>query len=174
MGVNTRAFNQSAVAEAVAWGFSVSDKNRDGFQLVRSLELPLGDYAIFGSGPLIVRGVIAATNDIDIVSRGDAWERARTVGDLVLLPEYDVEIVTCFDGIVTGGPCWAIGGFDIDDLIDTAEMIEGLPFVGLEHVVCYKQIAGRPKDLEHLRLYAEAVRDATARPGTTATDPAPR
>ncbi len=41
--------------------------------------------------------------------------------------------------------------FDIDHLIDTAEMIDGLPFVQLEHVIAYKQIAGRPKDLEHLR-----------------------
>jgi hypothetical protein len=35
-------------------------------------------------------------------------------------------------------------------------------FVGLEHAVRYEQIAGRPKDLEYLRLYAGAVRDATA------------
>ena len=40
------------------------------FDLLRSLELPVGDYAIFGSGPLIVRGIIEATNDLDIICPG--------------------------------------------------------------------------------------------------------
>ena len=43
----------------------------------------------------------------------------------------------------------------MDHLIDTAEVIDGLPFVRLEHVVAYKRIADRPKDREHLRLLEE-------------------
>ena len=41
-------------------------------------------------------------------------------------------------------------------MIDTAEIIDGLPFVRLEHVIAYKQIAGRPKDLQHLALIEKA------------------
>ena len=122
----------------------------DLFDLLRSLELPIGDYAIFGSGPLIIRGVIEATNDLDVVSRNAAWRRAGSLGEIVVLPEDGAEVVSCFGGAITVGTSWLYGDFDIDELIDTAEIIAGLPFVRLEHVVAYKRIAARPKDLRHL------------------------
>lgn len=128
------------------------------FNLLRSLHLPTSDYAVFGSGPLIVRGIIEATNDLDVISRGRAWERALRVGQLVSLPD-GAKIMSCFEGAVTIGKSWAYGDFDIDELIDTAEIIDGLPFVRLEHVVRYKEIAARPKDLTHLELLAEHQRD---------------
>ena len=127
----------------------------DLFDLCRSLELPIGDYAIFGSGPLIIRGVIEADNDLDLISRGAAWDRALEVGQLVRLAQYDVDIVSCFDGAITIGRSWAYGDFDIEELIDTAEMIEELPFVRLDAVVEFKQLAARPKDLRHLELLEE-------------------
>ena len=130
---------------------------KDGvFDLLRSIELPAGDFAVFGSGPLIVRGIIEVGNDLDVLARGAAWEKALESGELVYLPEHDVEVVSCFDGVVTIGTEWAIGEVDVDELIDTAEIIDGLPFVRLEHVIKYKQTAGRPKDLLHLQLIAEA------------------
>ena len=54
------------------------------------------------------------------------------------------------DGRLTFGTRWAIGDFDIDELIDTAETIVGLPFVRMEHVIAYKAIADRSKDRAHL------------------------
>jgi len=138
----------------------VTARASDLFDLLRSLDLPIGDYAVFGSGPLIIRGIIEATNDLDVVSRGDAWEQARASGDLVTLPLDGAVIVSCFDGAITIGRSWAYGDVDIDNLIDTAEVIDGTPFVGLEHVVAYKKIADRPKDRQHLRLLAEHRRSA--------------
>lgn len=133
----------------------------DLFGLLHSLALPMGDYAVFGSGPLIVRGIVDATNDLDVISRGAAWSRALEVGDLVVLPEDGVEIVSCFDGAITIGTSWAYGDFDIGQLIDTAEVIDGLPFVRIEHVVRYKEIAGRSKDLKHLELLERHERAAS-------------
>ena len=78
------------------------------FDLLRSLDLPAGDYAVFGSGPLIVRGLIEAGNDLDVISRGAAWDRARQVGDLEHLPAYDVEVVNCFGGEITIGTRWIV------------------------------------------------------------------
>ena len=122
------------------------------FRKVLDLGLPAKNFAIFGSGPLLVRGIIDSVNDIDIVCRGEAWQTATTLGELVYLDEYDVEIISIDDGLITLGRSWGYGDFDIDELIDTAEMIAGLPFVRLRHVIEYKQIAGRDKDLAHLRL----------------------
>lgn len=122
------------------------------FGLLGTLDLAAGDYAIFGSGPLLVRGVIPEANDLDVISRGAAWERALEVGEIVRLPDDGAEIVSCFGGLVTIGRSWAYGEVDIDDLIDSAEVIGGLPFVRVEHVVAFKLIASRSKDLAHLRL----------------------
>lgn len=120
--------------------------------VVRSLNLPVGDYAIFGSGPLLARGIIVDVNDIDIICRGAAWLQAQELGEIVYLDEYDVHVVSIDNQRITIGTSWGIGDFNIDELIDTAEEIDDLPFVRLQYVVDYKKIAGRPKDLKHLKL----------------------
>ncbi|MGI9270304.1 MAG: hypothetical protein ACR2QT_00915 [Woeseiaceae bacterium] len=125
------------------------------FSEVKALGMPLGDYAIFGSGPMLVRNIIESSNDIDIISRGAAWQHAQAIGELVYLENYDVHVVSIDDGLITIGTSWGIGEFDIDELIDTAEIIRDLPFVRLQYVVDYKRIANRPKDLEHLELLGD-------------------
>ncbi len=67
-------------------------------------------------------------------------------------------MVSLFGGEITLGSTWSVGEVDTGHLIDTAEVIDGLPFVRLEHVVDYKRLANRPKDREHLRLLAEHQR----------------
>ena len=126
------------------------------FDFVRKLRLPVDDYAIYGSGPLIVRGIIEAKNDLDIVSRGAAWERASALGEPTVLEEHGVVVASFLRGAITVGRSWAYGDIDIDDLIDTAEVIDGLPFARLEHVITYKEAAARPKDLRHLAAIREA------------------
>lgn len=121
------------------------------FDLLKGLHLTVGDYAVFGSGPLIVRKIIPASNDLDIVCRGDAWKTVQEIGESEFLSDYDVTVVTMCEGRLTFGNEWGIGKFDIDELIDGAEIIDGLPFVRLEHVASYKKIGKRPKDLEHLK-----------------------
>ena len=120
------------------------------FDRVKSLNLPVSDFAIFGSGPLIVRGVIPASNDLDIICRGQAWERVKAIGELEYLSKYDVTVVTMCDGHLTFGNKWGIGNFNIDELIDGAELIDGLPFVQLVHVVQYKLERASTKDLKHI------------------------
>lgn len=124
---------------------SVSD-----FERLKALDLPAGHFAVFGSGPLLVRGIIDDANDVDVICRGAAWEKVQTLGPSEYLEKYDVTIVSLDDGRLTFGTSWAIGDFDIDELIDTAETIDGLPFVKLEHVVAYKRIADRGKDRTHI------------------------
>ena len=114
------------------------------------MEMPNGHYAIFGSGPLLVRGIVDSVNDLDVICSGPAWIRACRLGTLVDLEDEGVQIVSTHDGSITFGRAWGYGSFDLADLIATADTIDGLPFVRLEHVIEYKQIANRPKDLDHL------------------------
>ncbi len=126
------------------------------------MELPDGDFAVFGSGPLIVRGIIPATNDLDIVCRGAAWDKVREIGTLQFNDVYGVEIVTFYDGQVTFGNRWGIGNFDVNELIDGAEVIDNLPFVKLKHVVEYKMERASEKDLRHIELLKQTTYFALA------------
>jgi len=128
----------------------------DLFGLVKELNLPPGDFAIFGSGPLIVRNIVPFKNDLDIICRNKAWETVQQIGQPQYLQDYDANIVSIADGAVTFGTTWGIGQFDINTLIDSAEILQGLPFVKLQYVIEYKRIRGLPKDLSHI----EAARKA--------------
>ena len=118
---------------------------------VRDMRLPEGEYVLFGSAPLYVRGVIPACNDLDVLCRGAAWTRAQQYGELVRLDKYDLDIVTLDDGAISFGTTWGIGDIDVDEVIDAAEIIEGLPFAPLRYVIRYKQIRNSDKDREHLQ-----------------------
>ena len=122
------------------------------------LGLPAGDYAVFGSGPLLARGWIDDAGDLDIVARGAAWAAARRLGAEEYLDEWDVTVVNIGPDI-TVGTRWAIGDVDVDAVIDGAEMIDGLPFASLEAVITYKRISARPKDLAHLAIIDEHLED---------------
>src|SRR5690625_355874 len=119
---------------------------------VRALNLPQEDYAIVGSGPLAAHGLIASVRDVDMLARGEAWQLASSgtetqrgvFGDQIVKRNGgNIEI---FDGLAH---------FDINGIIDTAVLIEGLPFANLEHVLAYKRFLRRPKDLQHIRLIEE-------------------
>ena len=134
------------------------------FDQLRKLNLPEGDFAVFGSGPLIVRGIIPAANDVDVICRGQAWEAVKELGSSEYLSQFDVTVVSLYDGRLTFGTEWGIGKFDTDALIDGAEDIDGLPFVRLEHVENYKKLSRRSKDLQHLEAL-KAYRSAMGNKG---------
>lgn len=124
--------------------------NKAIFESVKNLKLPLGKFALFGSGPLGVRG-IRESDDADIIVTADLFNKLKNDpgwkadinknGNEVLLRE-NMEVFRN----------WSPGDWNIDDLIKDAEIIEGLLFVKLEHVLRWKKIYGREKDLKDLEL----------------------
>ncbi|MGI9205299.1 MAG: hypothetical protein ACR2Q3_14885 [Woeseiaceae bacterium] len=132
------------------------------FDQLRQLNLPSRGYAIFGSGPLAVRGIVPLTNDVDVICTDEVWGIVNQIGRMEYLPEYDLNIVTMANGALTFGTIWGIGNFDVDELIATAEIVDGLPFVRLEHVIGYKTIRASEKDLQHLKALEEFSKQETA------------
>ena len=124
--------------------------NKELFQKVKDLNLPLGEYAIFGSGPMGIRG-IREMNDIDIIvtqklwnifTGNSEWELRQGNGSYGLANRH-LGIETWKDW----GPGW-----DVEKLIQEAEIINDLPFVKLEKMIKWKKISGRDKDLKDLEL----------------------
>ncbi len=125
---------------------------------LQSLRLPIGDYVLFGSGPLLARGWIADAGDLDVLARGPAWRRAQQLGPVEYLAEWDVTVVNIGQNISVG-TSWGIGDVDPDELIDNAELIDAIPCARLDDVAAYKRIADRPKDREHLAIIEARAED---------------
>lgn len=124
------------------------------FDELKKLSLPEGEYAIFGSGPLWVRG-IRESSDIDIITRGETWGWAKANGHVVSKEMSGLECAQFSDGAIEIYRDWYPGNWNIDELIETAEVIEGVPFVPLVAVIEWKKKMGREKDIDDLALINE-------------------
>src|SRR3989304_6460233 len=126
-------------------------RNNQLFGKLNSLGLSAYDYAVFGSGPMFAHGIKDLGHDLDVIARGRAWRQACSTsspqnaifGGLVInLFNCEIEI---FDS-------WAPGDWDVNELIDTAEIIEGIRFVTLETVRKCRRLMGRGKDRIHIKM----------------------
>ncbi len=117
---------------------------------LRSLGLPPDDFVVFGSGPMMVRG-LRQSRDLDVLARGPAWEKAWGAGERGRSKMGDRAAVF-FGGDIEVFDSWGPGDWDIDELIDGADVIDGIRFATLDNVLKWKRRVGRPKDLEDIRL----------------------
>jgi hypothetical protein len=122
------------------------------FREPAALGLRLGEYAIFGSGPLAIRGLRDAA-DVDVIVTRQAWDRLVAEGHPVEAHDSDLKIQV---GKVEILRTWHPEVAPIERLIEEAEIILGLPFVRLDRVEAWKRAYGRPKDgpdLERIDAY---------------------
>jgi hypothetical protein len=66
--------------------------------LASGVRFPAGRFVLFGSAPLLVRWIVPATGDVDVLVRGPAWDDARRIGLTASLQSYDVEVVLLLEG----------------------------------------------------------------------------
>jgi hypothetical protein len=106
------------------------------FELLKSYNLPNGEYAVFGSAPLAITGMVNDVSDFDVIIKPRSW-------DFESDNEYRTEDIEFFDN-------WP--GFDVDDLIDNYTFeFRGVLFVNPEKVIEYKRKMNRPKDQDFLK-----------------------
>ena len=113
------------------------------------LELPSDQYAIYGSGPLAIRG-IREGRDLDVVVRDEYY---RTL--IQKYPEKEKGKIEMNNGKIEIFPAWNSLLDDPEEVIDRAESIEGFKFVLLEDIMEWKRKMGREKDREDIRLIKE-------------------
>lgn len=121
------------------------------YKYLMSLDLPKEDYAIFGSGPLIEKGLKPLRNDLDVIARGLAWEKTTLLRHPIDTPFKRGKRVVLFNGKVEIYNEWISEKYNVNELIDGAEIINGVKFVNLHEVLNYKKDLWRPKDIEDIR-----------------------
>ena len=128
--------------------------NREKFEKVRKLGLPIGEYAIIGSGPLGIRN-IRDIADIDMVVSS---ELQRVLAEKYGVTDNGKEKKIVFPGGEIEAfweDSFELPLVPIADTIREAEIIEGLPFQSLDQLIHFKQKIGREKDLNDIRLIKE-------------------
>lgn len=117
-----------------------------------AMDLPAGDFAVFGSGPLLAHGLDTHVNDLDIIARGAAWAAVSALKPPVPAPSGNGAMVEFADGTLQVFNAWVTPDWDIDRLIDAADVIDGIRFVTLPAVLKWKGQSRRPKDARHRKL----------------------
>ncbi|WNV86454.1 hypothetical protein [Umezawaea sp. Da 62-37] len=127
------------------------------------------DFVLFGSAPLLAHGLRQDIRDLDVVARGRAWRHVSSIG----IPGVGVvsgdRVVQFWGGRIQFSSGWIAPTCDADELIDNADVVEGLRFASLSNVLAYKRALGRRKDLADIRK----ILAATGPPPHVPTSPEP-
>lgn len=107
---------------------------------LKKLNLPLGHYAIFGSGPLAVRN-LRESSDLDIVVSNEVWQKfvskyPTKENNSSIIQLGNIEI--CKDILP-----WLE---NVEEKIEHADMIDGFCFFTLQDTIELKERFGREKD----------------------------
>ncbi len=118
-------------------------------ELVKNLKrqgFPKGEYAVFGSATLAIRGLREAPN-IDVIVTNKLW--SKLLEDKYAPDEEGFIRI----GLIKISNWWfAPTRKDIPTMIKEAEIIDGVPFVRLEEVRDYKAFLNREKDINDIKL----------------------
>jgi hypothetical protein len=133
--------------------------NSDLFQRVKDLQLPAGEYALFGSAPIGIRE-LKECQDVDIIMTPELLERCIHHPDWKKKTFEEGRCMYENEKLkIDVGASWGPGAWNILQLIKEAEIIDGLPFVRLEHVLAWKKILGREKDLRDVKIIEKFLRN---------------
>lgn len=136
--------------------------NESKFAAIRALNLPIDQYAITGSGALGIRN-LRAIGDIDIIVTPELWNILEKKYGII--DENNIRKIAFPDGIVEafGEQSFYTETKEsdaptINERIVNADVIDGLPFESLEHVLYYKRKMNREKDRQDIEKIENFIR----------------
>lgn len=126
--------------------------NKKLFQKVKNLNLPVGQYALFGSAPMGIRE-LKECHDVDIVVTEKLWNEYlnKSGWGLIKTQHKDKYSAGLRNGDIELWKDWW-PKWDIKKLIMDAEIINNLPFVKLKEVLKWKKQIAREKDLKDVEI----------------------
>jgi len=119
---------------------------------LKKLNLPNDKYAVFGSGPLAIRG-IRNSKDIDIIVKLDLWNKL-----IKRYPQENDKLIRI--GFIEIYKNWLPWFEDVNLLIDDADIFERIRFVKLKYVLAWKKSFGREKDKKDIQLIEKNIDEA--------------
>lgn len=120
---------------------------------LKFLNLPISEYAIFGSAPLGIRGIRETNYDLDLIVKPRLWKELKKKYEVSKFKgEKEEVIVIKIDENIEVYNSWGEWFKDLNLLIDSAEIIQGFPFVKLKYVLDWKIKFNREKDKQDVKL----------------------
>lgn len=118
---------------------------------VKALHLPEGQYVVFGSCPIALAGLREA-NDIDMLVSSQLLQDLAKQG-WQQIDKGDQDKPFTYD-VFEAHDSWNYASYNptLQQLLATAKVVEGIPFVSLQEVRQWKVVSGRPKDLQDVAL----------------------
>lgn len=131
------------------------------FSVLSKLNLPPDQYVVLGSGVLQAHGIRQA-RDIDIMGTYElidrlsknGWKTKWVFRDWTIRKGVKTIIDSC-DVEVYSEKNIASFKTGVQDLIKTADIIEGVPFMNLNELVSLKKALGRKKDFDDIKMINE-------------------
>lgn len=123
---------------------------------LKNLNLPTDKFAVFGSGPLGIRN-LREINDLDIIVKISLWEELKENHPVQKNIEKGYEYIQI--GNIEIYKVWGGGINNIDELIDEADIINGIRFVKMERVLEWKKKVNREKDQEDIKIIINYLKD---------------
>ncbi|WP_406241889.1 hypothetical protein ACF3M2_12615 [Tissierella carlieri] len=121
----------------------------DIIKVLRNMNLPLGEYWITSGAGLVIHGVKEATRDIDLGCTTNLVEQYLRKGCKYRVADDNSKIVEVSDKIEM------LENWFVDEI----ELIDGLPVGSLESIKKQKSELGREKDINHIRLIDEYIKN---------------
>ncbi len=121
---------------------------------VKALNFADGSYIVFGSCPMAVAGLRKA-GDIDFLVDKTLFNKLSSAGWKVLdKGPNDKPLVL---GDFEAHDNWNFTSYrpTLKHLLNTADIVDGVPFASLSEVLKWKTASGRPKDLVDIKLIEE-------------------
>ncbi len=122
-----------------------------------SFDLPKDDFVLAGSAAMYFVGIKDLGHDLDVIARGEAFEKAKQFGVMDKAPDGSDKVV------IEGGKIeifslWIGNKEETESIINTGKEIENVKVMWLEEVIKYKKYLNREKDILHIKLIEEYLK----------------
>lgn len=128
------------------------------FEKLKELDLPFGEYVSVGSCPLAARGIREASDlDIAVTNKllgrlieSKKYQQVERYGRTFLKTD-GVDIIPQLD--------WEDYSTTVEEAIETADVINGYPFLSIPETIKFKRAMGREKDFRDIKLLEDYQTD---------------
>ena len=116
---------------------------------LKALNLPRNKFAIFASGPMAIRN-LRENQDIDVIVKEPLWKELSKKHNIILKNNGKTKCIEIRNIEIFND--WKPWFDDINELIDTADIIQNIRFVKLTYVLEWKKAMNREKDIRDIKI----------------------